>query len=43
MLLSFEDHSRVLERDWEEHQRKSAIEKTRRERKAREAFKVRGS
>jgi pre-mRNA-processing factor 40 len=40
MLLAFEDYSRVLERDFEEQQRKSQIEKTRRERKAREGFRV---
>ncbi|KAG9023122.1 hypothetical protein FRB95_013546, partial [Tulasnella sp. JGI-2019a] len=39
MLLSFEDYSRVLERDWEEGQRKKSIEATRRERKAREGFR----
>ena len=41
MLLSFEDYSRVLERDWEEAQRKKNIENGRRERKAREGFRVR--
>lgn len=40
MLLSFEDYSRILERDWEELQRKKTIENTRKERKAREGFKV---
>ena len=40
MLLSFEDYSRVLERDWEEKQRKKALENTRKERKAREGFVV---
>ncbi|KAG8897018.1 hypothetical protein FRB99_008513, partial [Tulasnella sp. 403] len=38
MLLSFEDYSRILERDWEESQRKKNIENTRKERKAREGF-----
>lgn len=41
MLLAFEDYSRVLEREWEETQRRTAIEKGRKERKAREGFRVR--
>jgi pre-mRNA-processing factor 40 len=40
MLLAFEDYSRVLERDYEEVYRKSQIERTRQERKAREGFRV---
>lgn len=40
ILLAFEDYSRVKEREFEEQLRKSQIEKARRERKAREAFKV---
>lgn len=40
MLLCFEDYARVLERDWEEQQRKKNIENTRKERKAREGFRV---
>ncbi|KAG8953364.1 hypothetical protein FRC03_011795 [Tulasnella sp. 419] len=39
MLLAFEDYSRVLEREWEDNQRKTAIEKGRKERKAREGFR----
>ncbi|KZP01446.1 hypothetical protein CALVIDRAFT_559263 [Calocera viscosa TUFC12733] len=39
MLLAFEDYSRVLERDYEEVHRKSQIERTRQERKAREGFR----
>jgi len=41
ILLAFEDYSRVMEREFEEQMRRKQIEKTRRERKAREAFKVR--
>jgi pre-mRNA-processing factor 40 len=40
VLLAFEDYSRVREREYEEQQRRAAVEKTRRERKAREGFKV---
>lgn len=40
ILLAFEDYSRVRERAFEEQMRRSQVEKTRRERKAREAFKV---
>lgn len=40
VLLAFEDYSRVKEREFEEMMRKNQIEKTRKERKAREAFKV---
>ncbi|KAI3600446.1 formin binding protein, partial [Moniliophthora roreri] len=39
ILLAFEDYSRVREREYEEQMRRSQVEKTRRERKAREAFK----
>jgi pre-mRNA-processing factor 40 len=41
VLLAFEDYSRVMEREFEEQMRRKQVEKTRRERKAREAFKVR--
>ena len=41
ILLAFEDYSRVLEREFEEQQRRKQVEKTRSERKAREGFKVR--
>jgi len=40
ILLAFEDYSRVKEREFEEQSRRSQVEKTRRERKGREAFKV---
>ncbi|GJJ11302.1 hypothetical protein Clacol_005534 [Clathrus columnatus] len=40
VLLAFEDYSRVKEREFEEQLRKTQIEKARRERKAREAFKA---
>lgn len=40
ILLAFEDYSRVREREYEEQMRRSQVEKTRRERKARESFKV---
>lgn len=39
ILLAFEDYSRVREREFEEKMRREQVEKTRRERKAREAFK----
>ncbi|KAH9479534.1 Pre-mRNA-processing protein prp40 [Psilocybe cubensis] len=39
ILLAFEDYSRVREREYEEQTRRAQVEKTRRERKAREAFK----
>jgi pre-mRNA-processing factor 40 len=41
ILLAFEDYSRVREREFEEQTRRAQVEKTRRERKAREGFKVR--
>jgi pre-mRNA-processing factor 40 len=41
VLLAFEDYSRVKEREFEEQMRRAQVEKTRRERKAREAFRVR--
>jgi pre-mRNA-processing factor 40 len=41
ILLAFEDYSRVKEREFDEQMRRAQVEKTRRERKAREAFKVR--
>ncbi len=41
ILLAFEDYSRVREREYEEQMRRAQVEKTRKERKAREAFKVR--
>jgi pre-mRNA-processing factor 40 len=40
VLLAFEDYSRVKEREFEDMMRKTHIEKTRKERKAREAFKA---
>ncbi|KAF9006017.1 hypothetical protein BDQ17DRAFT_1352580 [Cyathus striatus] len=40
ILLAFEDYSRVREREYEEQTRRAQVEKTRRERKAREAFKT---
>lgn len=40
ILLAFEDYSRVREREYEEQMRRAQVEKTRKERKAREAFKV---
>ena len=40
ILLAFEDYSRVREREFEEQMRRRQVEKTRRERKAREAFRV---
>ncbi|KAG6865134.1 hypothetical protein C0991_004871 [Blastosporella zonata] len=39
ILLAFEDYSRVREREYEDQMRKTQVEKTRRERKAREAFR----
>jgi pre-mRNA-processing factor 40 len=41
ILLAFEDFARVQEREFEEQMRRSQVDKTRKERKAREAFKVR--
>jgi pre-mRNA-processing factor 40 len=41
ILLAFEDYSRVREREYEEQMRRSQVEKNRKERKAREGFKVR--
>lgn len=40
ILLAFEDYSRVREREFDEQMRRAQVEKTRKERKAREAFKV---
>lgn len=40
ILLAFEDYSRVREREYEEQTRRAQVEKTRKERKAREGFKV---
>ncbi|KAF9480538.1 hypothetical protein BDN70DRAFT_920496 [Pholiota conissans] len=40
ILLAFEDYSRVREREYEEQARRAQVEKTRKERKAREAFKA---
>ncbi|KAJ7227056.1 hypothetical protein GGX14DRAFT_417967 [Mycena pura] len=40
ILLAFEDYSRVREREYEEQMRRVQVEKTRKERKAREAFRV---
>ncbi|TFK51650.1 hypothetical protein OE88DRAFT_1698706 [Heliocybe sulcata] len=39
ILLAFEDYSRVREREFEEQMRRNQVEKTRKERKAREGFK----
>ncbi|KDQ19637.1 hypothetical protein BOTBODRAFT_126520 [Botryobasidium botryosum FD-172 SS1] len=39
VLLAFEDYSRMLEREYEETQRRNNLERTRRERKAREGFR----
>ncbi|KAF7316925.1 hypothetical protein HMN09_00426700 [Mycena chlorophos] len=39
ILLAFEDYSRVREREYEEQMRRTQVEKTRKERKTREAFK----
>ncbi|KAI0741910.1 hypothetical protein C8Q80DRAFT_1274258 [Daedaleopsis nitida] len=39
ILLAFEDYSRVREREFEEQMRRRQVEKTRKERKAREAFR----
>ncbi|KAI0343200.1 hypothetical protein BDW22DRAFT_1484047 [Trametopsis cervina] len=39
ILLAFEDYSRVREREFEEQMRRSQVEKTRKERKAREGFR----
>ncbi|KAF8074918.1 hypothetical protein FPV67DRAFT_1475444 [Lyophyllum atratum] len=39
ILLAFEDYSRVREREYEDQMRKAQVEKTRRERKPREAFR----
>ncbi|VDB84826.1 unnamed protein product [Peniophora sp. CBMAI 1063] len=39
ILLAFEDYSRVMEREFENHMRRKQMEKTRAERKAREGFK----
>lgn len=40
ILLAFEDYSRVREREFEEQMRRAQVEKTRKERKTREAFRV---
>lgn len=40
ILLAFEDYSRVREREYDEQMRRAQVEKTRKERKAREAFRV---
>jgi len=39
-LLAFEDYNRVREREYEEQTRRQQVEKTRKERKAREGFRV---
>lgn len=41
ILLAFEDYSRVREREFEEQMRRAQVEKVRKERKAREGFRVR--
>jgi pre-mRNA-processing factor 40 len=38
ILLAFEDYSRVREREYEEQMRRAQVEKTRKERKAREVI-----
>lgn len=43
ILLAFEDYSRVREREFEEQTRRAQVEKNRKERKAREGFKVRAA
>jgi hypothetical protein len=40
MLLAFEDYSRAQERMYQEESQKKTIEKARKDRKAREAFRV---
>ncbi|KAH7927890.1 hypothetical protein BV22DRAFT_1031361 [Leucogyrophana mollusca] len=40
ILLAFEDYSRVKEREFEEQMRRAQVEKTRKERKAREGFRA---
>lgn len=40
MLLAFEDYSRAQERIYQEETQKKAMEKARKERKARDAFRV---
>ncbi|TFK26219.1 hypothetical protein FA15DRAFT_667713 [Coprinopsis marcescibilis] len=40
ILLAFEDYSRVTEREYEDQVRRAGVEKTRKERKAREGFKA---
>ena len=40
ILLAFEDYARVQEREYEDRLRRETVEKTRRERKAREGFKA---
>jgi pre-mRNA-processing factor 40 len=40
ILLAFEDYSRVKDREFDEQMRRSQVEKNRKERKTREAFKV---
>lgn len=40
ILLAFEDYSRIKEREFDEQLRKEQVETTRRQRKAREGFKV---
>ncbi|EIW79152.1 hypothetical protein CONPUDRAFT_107252 [Coniophora puteana RWD-64-598 SS2] len=40
ILLAFEDYSRVKEREFDEEMRRTQLDKTRRERKAREGFKA---
>lgn len=40
MLLAFEDYNRVLERDFDDTHRKKEMDRTMRDRKAREGFQV---
>lgn len=41
ILLAFEDYSRIQEREHEETKQKASMEKRKKERKAREGFRVR--
>jgi pre-mRNA-processing factor 40 len=40
MLLAFEDYSRILERNFEDEHRRNEMDRTLKERKAREGFQV---
>jgi len=43
ILLAFEDYSRIQEREHEETKQRASMEKRKKERKARESFRVRHS